>query len=288
MCGRFLVLSDEDNTEILEIMKSIDKKYSGRKTFAAGEIFPGTDIPVLTRPAGGSGQYDIPISAKSADDIGLGINNATATSAAHIINGSPYTKTQPGRSNSPANNTISQPIRSSSPTNSSLYDPNLAHWGFPLPGKSRSSQIINARSETLTEKPMFRNLVDTQRCLIPANGFFEWAQLQDTTSSPPSTGKKSKFLIKPSGIYGSKGNSFFYMAGLINRLRVADDTFTDCVVIITTSASTQMSKIHNRMPVMFDQSMADYWLSAETGFKKISADGLMEPWAGNLDIDKVA
>jgi len=167
-----------------------------------------------------------------------------------------------------------------------LYAPHLMHWGIPFPGKPRSSQVINARSETLTEKPMFRRLVVGGRCVVPANGFFEWALPAETVAPNDAAGKsrkKTKYLIRPSNVLGIRGINFFYMAGLVSRVFLADGAYTDCIVIITTRASSQMLKIHDRMPVMLDRSMADFWTSG-ADMKKVYSSGIMEPWSGSLDI----
>lgn len=123
-------------------------------------------------------------------------------------------------------------------------------WGFELP--SSKKLIINARSETLEEKYMFRNLINSNRCLLPANGFFEWKD-------------KQKYFIKPSDL------QTFYMAGLFNSEGRA--------VIITTSANSDMIQIHDRMPVLFNKETGRLWL--ETFDKR-----LLRPYENPLDIKK--
>ena len=232
MCGRFLLLSDEENIELAGIIEAIEEKYPDRNAFALGEMFPGASIPVL----------------------------------ANMGN-----------------------------------EPFLMHWGFPFLGRARSSQVINARSETLTEKPLFSRLVDEHRCIIPASAFYEWAYVSGVApgaaSSVASTAglspmpigasgaknKKTKFMIRPSSARTAKGAYYFYMAGLTRKLRLSSGNYADCTVIITTRPSAQMAEIHNRMPVMLDRAMADYWLS-NAGIDKIYGSGIMEPWNGNLDI----
>lgn len=126
----------------------------------------------------------------------------------------------------------------------------LFKWGFELPGAKRL--VINARSETLDEKRMFRGLVAGNRCLLPANGFFEWD-------------RKVKYLIKP------KELGTFYMAGIYNN--------SGDVVIITSPASAGMAHIHDRMPVIFDKSTGGMWLD---DFKK----EMLKPYEGPLSIEK--
>ena len=269
MCGRFLILSDEENAEILEIMENIEKKYSGNKTVKLGEMFPGTDIPILT----GSVRSEHQITGSPDTVVYRSGSNLSSRDTAAL-------HPDPGLSNTDKIASYPSPHQPTLNT----FTPHLMRWGFLFSGKPRISQVINARSETLTEKPMFRRLVNTRRCVIPANGFFEWASPLNKASANPVSSKKSKFLIKPSGVFGAKGIIFFYMAGLTNRLQISADAFVDCFVIITTRASPQMSKIHDRMPVMFDREMANNWLS-DVSIKKIYDDGLMEPWKGDLTIE---
>ena len=246
MCGRFLLLSDEENVELEDIMNAIKDKYANRMNFTPGEVFPGTSIPVLTNPS-----------------INSGAPKPMHTGA-------------------------------SSKRTADIFEPCLMHWGFPLPGKTRSSSIINARSETLTQKPTFKKLVNNQRCIIPANGFYEWAHasvdasnvaslVSDAAQPAIDAKKKTKFLIRPSDARSLNGSHFFYMAGLTSMLRLANGEYADCVVIITTFCSAQMASIHNRMPVIFNRAMADYWMS-DAAIDRVYSSGIMNPWSGSLDI----
>lgn len=122
----------------------------------------------------------------------------------------------------------------------------LFKWGFPN-FKQLSSVIINARGETLEEKPTFRKLLLTKRCLIPACGFFEWKK---------SGNKKDKYLIKP------ERNNYFYFAGLYNTFRERSGEAYTSFVIITTEANDEMKAIHNRMPLMITSTEeAEDWLN---------------------------
>jgi putative SOS response-associated peptidase YedK len=118
-----------------------------------------------------------------------------------------------------------------------------AKWGFP--NFKNSGVIINARCETVSVKPMFRKSFATQRCLLPANGYYEWLT-QDK--------KKTKYQI------AVKDMRLFYMAGLYNIFK--DDTGVpySAVTIITTEANGDVSFIHDRMPVILPTEAADIWL----------------------------
>ena len=148
--------------------------------------------------------------------------------------------------------------------------PCLSKWGFPK-FNQKSGVIINARSETLEEKPTFKKLVHQGRCLVPASGFFEWK---------PLANKKEKHIIKT-----SKQN-FFYMAGLCKSVIDKDGSSFLNFVIITTEANKEMSKIHNRMPVILDLSEVDSWINSNIGFNKLK--GVLCPYKGLLDIEKAS
>lgn len=96
-------------------------------------------------------------------------------------------------------------------------------WGFP--GYSGNDLIINARCETLSQKPMFKNLLQSNPCLIPASGFYEWKKEDN---------KKVKYLIKP------QTSNFFYMAGLYNQFIDKTGNTFKSFVIITTNANEEI------------------------------------------------
>jgi putative SOS response-associated peptidase YedK len=111
---------------------------------------------------------------------------------------------------------------------------------------SIGQRLINARSETLLEKPSFTNLVASRRCLVPADGFYEWRQEG-----------KSKV---PIWIY-LKNREPFAFAGLWDCWRdPADGNELYSFTIITTDASALLRPIHNRMPVIYDREIGRQWL----------------------------
>ena len=125
----------------------------------------------------------------------------------------------------------------------------IPHWAKDA---SMGSKMINARAETLTEKPSFREAVKTRRCLVPADGFYEW-RLED--------GHKQPFRI------GMKGGAAFAFAGLWERwtatatgagLDQGDEVET--VTIVTTQANDKLRPIHARMPVILPPDAFDVWL----------------------------
>lgn len=129
------------------------------------------------------------------------------------------------------------------PTNSILVlsgsgEPSVMTWGYPRFG-SKSGSIINARSETAHERPMFRKSLAERRCIIPTTGFFEW------------DGQKQKHR------FNLPHTRALYLAGLWNEF----DGILKCV-ILTTAANPSMDGIHDRMPVVLSQSILDDWLNS--------------------------
>ena len=123
MCGRYAILTEEDNLEIRKIINEVNERFKDTEEITkmkTGEIFPTNTVPVNT-----------------ADSYNEKVVN-------------------------------------------------LFKWGFPN-FKQTSGVIINARSESVEEKPTFRKILHSNRCLIPASGFFEWKLIED---------KKVKHLIR--------------------------------------------------------------------------------------------
>lgn len=122
-------------------------------------------------------------------------------------------------------------------------------WGL-IPGWAKDtaigSKMINARAETLAEKPSFKHAYKRRRCLILADGFYEWQTI------PGSKAKQPMFIHladrKPFGF-----------AGLWETWHPGDENILSCT-IITTEPNELMSKIHNRMPVILPPSAWEEWL----------------------------
>jgi putative SOS response-associated peptidase YedK len=127
-------------------------------------------------------------------------------------------------------------------------------WGFqpdwftPQPNRPPP---INARAETLLERPMFRGSVARQRCIIPADGFFEWQAV-------PGSRRRQPVYIR------LKGGGVFGMAGLYTERPGAmpDERVPSCV-IITTGPNELMAPIHDRMPVILDRADEATWLDPD-------------------------
>jgi putative SOS response-associated peptidase YedK len=121
-------------------------------------------------------------------------------------------------------------------------------WGLlPFWAKDKKMKpLINARAETLAEKPMFKKALTTKRCLIPADGFYEWK------ATP--TGKV------PMRIH-LKGEELYAFAGLWDQWTSEDGEVMQSCAIITTAPAANIQQIHNRMPAILTREAEDIWLS---------------------------
>jgi putative SOS response-associated peptidase YedK len=177
MCGRYIVIEDEEYyEEIKNIVSEISERHN-QSPAVSGEIFPTNTVPVIYR------------------------HNARSVLS-------------------------------------------TAKWGFP--SFKGSGVIINARAESLAEKPMFREAFAFRRCILPANGYYEWLE-------------KTKYLIKV------REGRIFYMAGLYSMFRDKEGRPYPAITVITTSANPEISFIHDRMPVILGDGAAEKWLDTGCG-----------------------
>lgn len=145
----------------------------------------------------------------------------------------------------------SQPVAVIS--NESPKELNYYKWGL-VPSWSKDlaigNKLINARGETVEEKPSFRSAFKRRRCLIPANGFYEWAKADD------GKGKKPMFVHL-------KGQELFAFAGLWEIWYGPDGEELRTCTIITTTPNELIKPLHNRMAVILDEEDYDLWLSPD-------------------------
>lgn len=123
-------------------------------------------------------------------------------------------------------------------------------WGLiPFWSKDPSigNKMINARAETVAEKPAFKEAFKKQRCLIPANGFYEWQKLKD--------GSKQPYFIR----FEDKHPMAF--GGIWDRWKSLEGKVIQSFSILTTQPNEVMKPIHNRMPVIIDPEKFDVWLN---------------------------
>ena len=107
------------------------------------------------------------------------------------------------------------------------------------------NRMINARAETVAEKPSFRAAFKQRRCLIPASGYYEWRRENDERL--------------PTYIHRTDKTPFAF-AGLWEEWHAPEGEILHTCTIITTEASDQVSAIHHRMPVIFDSEQEETWL----------------------------
>ncbi|XFA99485.1 SOS response-associated peptidase [Candidatus Izemoplasma sp. B36] len=129
------------------------------------------------------------------------------------------------------------------------YRVGLLKWGF-VPSWSKDDKIgykmINARSETIDQKPSFKKSLVQRRCVILADGFFEWYR---TTST------------KTPYYFYLKNNKIFGFAGLWTIKTKDDGSKLYTCTIITTKANSLMEDIHDRMPVILSEEAAKTWMN---------------------------
>ncbi len=134
----------------------------------------------------------------------------------------------------------------------------IVRWGLvPSWAKDISigSRMINARSETVSEKPSFRNAFARRRCLLPADGYYEWQQPPAGTKGP----KQPYFICRPDhGVLAFAGIYELWR----DRSRPDDDpaAWLWTAAVITTTAPDELGEIHDRMPMVIDRASWSDWL----------------------------
>jgi putative SOS response-associated peptidase YedK len=145
-------------------------------------------------------------------------------------------------------------------------------WGL-IPSWAKDpvigSRLINARAETLAEKPSFRSAYKYRRCIIFADGFFEWQSI------PGKTGKVPNLIRLKSG-------KPFALAGLWERWQSPDGSEIKSATIITTTPNELMAPIHDRMPVILPSHAYTRWLGVSPQFPVDLKDLLVPFPAGEM------
>jgi putative SOS response-associated peptidase YedK len=141
----------------------------------------------------------------------------------------------------------------------------LLRWGL-IPSWAKEpaigNRLINARDESLADKPAFRDAFRQRRCLVAADGFYEWKR---------ADGHKQPYWI------ARRDRRPFAFAGLWERWQPADGSaaITSCT-IITTAADPRLRDVHDRMPAILPPEAYDAWLSAGTAAERLAA--LLKPF----------
>lgn len=152
-------------------------------------------------------------------------------------------------------------------------------WAKDAKGGAR---LINARLETVAEKPSFRSALARRRCLLPADGYYEW--YQTTQLDARSRPIKQPFYIHPiDGVPVSGGHpGIMAMAGLFEYWKnpapaPGEDPWLVSCCIITTAATDELGVIHDRMPVTVPPAAWDQWLDPGHTDGEAALDALREP-----------
>ena len=201
MCGRYLVMTDDDYEEIKNVISEVSGKLKDTN-LVNGEVFPTNNIPVVYSHKG--------------------------------------------------KNILS-----------------AAKWGFP--SFQKQGVIINARAESLAAKPMFKDSFISKRCIVPANGYYEWLTHTDK--------KKTKYLISV------KEKRLFYMAGLYSMFTDKSGIAYAATTIITTEANADIAFIHDRMPAILRAESINEWLD-KNNTNPITLQSLLTPYkAGEIKFE---
>jgi putative SOS response-associated peptidase YedK len=146
--------------------------------------------------------------------------------------------------------------------------PHHFRWGL-IPSWAKDPAIgyklINARSETASEKPSFRSAFKHRRCLIPTNGFYEWQRVEGS-----KTQKQPYF-------FSLKDQNLFALAGLWERWESPEGDTIDTCTILTTEANEILKPIHDRMPVILHPKDYDLWLDPSFT-RKDKLQDLLKPY----------
>lgn len=146
----------------------------------------------------------------------------------------------------------------------------LLRWGL-IPAWAKEADIgartINARSESLALKPAFRESFRRRRCIIPADGFYEWKQ--------ENGGKQPYYVHRPDG-------ELLGLAGLWDRWRAPTGEAVESCTIVTMPASAELARIHGRMPAILAREDYGAWLDPATAPSRLAAL-TSAPGAGDLE-----
>jgi putative SOS response-associated peptidase YedK len=144
----------------------------------------------------------------------------------------------------------------------------VPHWAKEMP----KAAMFNARIETVHTGPAFRDAFKTRRCLIPADGFYEWTKAED--------GGKDPWLIQ------MPGGAPYAFADLWAHNSRLETLVTSCA-IMTGPAVAPISQIHDRMPIIIDPSVFDAWLNPATPTENLQGI-LAHHLDGNVDMHRVS
>ena len=136
-------------------------------------------------------------------------------------------------------------------------------WGL-IPSwakdKSIGTKMINARGETLLEKPSFKNLVSSKRCIVITDGYFEWQNIG---------------TIKTPHYFHDPEKKILPMAGLWDEWRSANGELMKTYTVITTTPKPEFAHIHTRMPVILTHPAIDIWVNTRDHTPAVAMDHIL-------------
>jgi len=148
-------------------------------------------------------------------------------------------------------------------------------WGL-IPSwakdKSIGTKMINARGETLLEKPSFKNLVSSKRCIVITDGYFEWQNIG---------------TIKTPHYFHDPENKILPIAGLWDEWRSANGELMKTYTVITTTPKPEFAHIHNRMPVILPHPAIDIWVNTRDHTPAVAMDHIL-PYQDELAVYPVS
>ena len=167
----------------------------------------------------------------------------------------------------------------------------LMRWGF-LPAWVKDPKnfplLINARGESVLEKPAFRNAVRRRRCLIPTDGFYEWK------AGATPAGPKQPYLVRARRDAAGTAQPLAF-AGLFETWTGPNGEELDTVAIVTTAANRLLAPLHDRMPVFIAPEAFDMWLDCDhveadvaAALIRPAADGWLEAYPVSTAVNRVA
>jgi len=154
------------------------------------------------------------------------------------------------------------------------YRVGLLKWGFiPVWAKDEKFYSINAKAETISSKPMFKQAFKTQRCVILADGYYEWKK-ENKNKIP------HRFTIKDQKVLP--------LAGLWNTFTKQDNKKVHTCTIITTTPNDSTKQIHDRMPVILTRENEKLWLDPKVKDEKLLTSLLIPYYNENMSFYKVS
>lgn len=142
----------------------------------------------------------------------------------------------------------------------------IPHWIKNLEAPTYST--INARSETIREKPAFKTPFEKRRCIVSATGWYEWKKLD----AKPKGGKKQPYHLQPKAPVWAFG-------GVWNLFHADGGQGVHSFSIVTTDAAPSVAHVHERMPLILEEGQFDQWMRGTPD----EAEKLMQPYSGRVE-----